>query len=416
MLAIIFQKMENEETKVGKSRLDDEEDHSEVEIEDDDGASDGYDSGLEMNGKAEIGLNIDAETDYQMEIAEIERLLKSAETKERRQALASQKKALEQKRDIAESIRVKNRLSGLDDGAQDDLADSLNSQGSGKEGSSSRMAPSSVDLARKTKLFEAAPLQRPASARPRSARQRSISLKAIPEDATYSRRGVRRLNSRQPSFSTDASNLGNILDTGTYSRPPILAIKTIGTVEENLTHPSSPNEGEVCELPRSVFSEVWGTCSDLRHPPDHALSNDRRRFWLSTGGFPQAIFARTQRRLTIYKVTVSAINVKQLALHIEDSQSRYIDACVSDTQKSPSGRSHNSSVITLPPPHRHVTSSGEVSRKWEAFSHTFEVGPPGQGREALGFRLHVESGYHDFAAIQNLQILGMVAASSKGSI
>mmetsp|Transcript_13686 Transcript_13686/g.18015 ORF Transcript_13686/g.18015 Transcript_13686/m.18015 type:complete len:414 (+) Transcript_13686:280-1521(+) len=389
--------------------------------DDDDGASiDSYDSAFEMVTKKDHGLNVDTETDYAMEIAELERLLKSAETEEKRRTLVTAKESLEKKKELANNLRINTPSSPRPGGDNSSSTSGMN--GATPRGRSVLgISPTNSSTPKKTKLFEAAPVQRPTSARPRSARQRSISLKAIPEDGIYNRRAFKRQNSsRRPSASSTSLPV-----TGEHKSSPINAGANLGlglVHEEALqfasgdstrTQPGSPTEGEVCELPRTIFSEVWATCIDFRHPPDHALSSDRRRFWLSTGSFPQSLSCRTNQCLTIYKVTVSAVNVKQLALHIEESNSVYIEAGAGG-HNSPNG-SRVSSVVTLPPPHRHLTPTGEVRRKWEAFSHTFEVGAPGQGRKALGFRLYVESAYHDFAAIQSLQILGMVGESKPSS-
>lgn len=70
--------------------------------------------------------------------------------------------------------------------------------------------------------------------------------------------------------------------------------------------------------PRSAMRVVMATCSDERHPPEHALDEDDATFWVTTGMYPQEIVVRLDQAREVNRLRTLTTNVRKLALECCD--------------------------------------------------------------------------------------------------
>ena len=70
--------------------------------------------------------------------------------------------------------------------------------------------------------------------------------------------------------------------------------------------------------PRSAMRVVMATCSDERHPPEHALDEDDATFWVTTGLYPQEMVVRLDQAREVNRLRTRTTNVRKLALECCD--------------------------------------------------------------------------------------------------
>lgn len=63
---------------------------------------------------------------------------------------------------------------------------------------------------------------------------------------------------------------------------------------------------------------VMATCSDERHPPEHALDEDDATFWVTTGLYPQEMVVRLDQAREVNRLRTRTTNVRKLALECCD--------------------------------------------------------------------------------------------------
>ena len=63
---------------------------------------------------------------------------------------------------------------------------------------------------------------------------------------------------------------------------------------------------------------VMATCSDERHPPEHALDEDDATFWVTTGLYPQEMVVRLDQAQEVNRLRTRTTNVRKLALECCD--------------------------------------------------------------------------------------------------
>jgi heat shock protein beta-11 len=62
------------------------------------------------------------------------------------------------------------------------------------------------------------------------------------------------------------------------------------------------------------------TCSDARHPPEHALEADEGTFWSTTGLFPQELVVRLAAPARVSKLRTLTSGVRKLAVECCDGE------------------------------------------------------------------------------------------------
>lgn len=127
------------------------------------------------------------------------------------------------------------------------------------------------------------------------------------------------------------------------------------------------------------------SCADDRYPPDNVLDGKDSSFWISTGMYPQEFVVMLDSVVTVTKITTLSVNVKKLIVERCEQSTAVNFEKVFDVELSNRGDRLQTEVHQL-------------------------------NMRAKYLKFIISAGYHDFATINRVSVIGEAADCSSESL